>query len=83
MSPFKIGNDYLLLLIERGLVPEHTSAVYIHISAADLPMMIVESFLEDKDMEFILNCIESVDEVVPSPPKPKVDKPPAIERRGI
>ena len=83
MSPFKIGNDYLRLLVERGLIPEHASSVQIWIEEGSIPEMTVKSFLEDKDMQFIIDCIESTHEIVPPPPRPKVYKPPATESRGI
>lgn len=80
--PRLTGNVFLERLQRRGIIPENTIAVDIRCRWDEVPIMTVET-VEHERWEAIIECIDSAVRITPPPPRPKVDKPPATEMRGI
>lgn len=80
--PKLMGNVFLRRLQAKGIIPDNAISVDIRCRWDELPTMTVET-VEDERWDAIIDCIDSAERITPPPPRPKVDKPPATEMRGI
>jgi len=77
------SNDFIDLLIKRGILPEDTISAEIVLRWGDVPIIRCERMPDGELVELIVTAIAETDEIVPPPPRPRIDKPPATENRGL
>ena len=62
--PPTIGDHFLKLLIDKGLVPATAISVTIELKWGDVPRMVVETLPDNDEMEYIIGCIDRTDLLV-------------------
>lgn len=81
--PAQLSNDFILVLIDKGLIPDDTISMEFKFRWGNVPIMTIERMPDGKLVEYFIDLVGHADELVPLPPEPEVVKPPAVERRGF
>lgn len=80
---FKISGNFIQTMIDKGLIPEDTISVDFRFNWHDIPVMTIERMPDGEQVEYFIELIGNAEELVPLPPRPKINKSPATEERGI
>jgi len=63
--PAKIGDEYLRLLIKRGLIPPTAISATIELKWGEVPVMTVETMPDNDELEYMLEVIKDTELLVP------------------